>query len=309
MRERVRYPPTVQRQKWVNSDKDPIIIPAFGFQDFWTSEYYDAKKGDAIEAIVLRDRHGCESLDLRCKELLRSLNPKKSDVLENPTGRIVVPTLNYFAELKFYGFDLPPLEGDAGAVIKALDDLRRSSEIAVKLRAEAIISALQPIVSNIVTVSGLAPKAATTPSVPGSGVTAPPAFENACARRRSIFGSIGANDWNPAEGGPYLYVSLGVIDSHIDEKHCDFVRDQIHASITPLGDANKLEEAARGECDIAVIPDPKEDAHGTHVAGIIAARSDSKIGSGIYPFTDIYSYELDLSNATAFAKSSENYKY
>jgi hypothetical protein len=291
--------------KWGASNDEPLIIPAIDFQSLWTPEYYTAKKGDTMEAIVLRDRRGCANLDSQCKEILRSLNPEKGDVVENPSGRIVVPTLNYFAELKLEGTNLPVVSDKAGDSLKELDTLRMSSDESTKRRAEAVFSAVKPVVPNIVAVSGVSSNAATTaPASSSPSDAATPAYKAALVRRQAIFKSIGVHGWDLRRDGPPLFVNVALIDSRIDEQHCDFYPGQIRRSITPLGSANKTEDnEMRGECDLVLIPKPSVTVHGTHVAGIMSAKIESRIGPGMYPFTTVYSYELDLGDAKTFLQS------
>jgi subtilisin family serine protease len=98
-------------------------------------------------------------------------------------------------------------------------------------------------------------------------------------------------------------VNVALIDSPRDEKHCDFYPGQIQRSITrPAANGSETGEA-RGECDLVLIPQPSVTVHGTHVAGIMSARVESRIGPGVYPFTTIYSYEVDLSDAKTFLPS------
>jgi subtilisin family serine protease len=291
--------------KWTRADNDPLIIPALNFGMLWTPEYYNAKKGDTIEGIVLRDRRGCETLDSRCKDILHSLNPGKGDIVESPSGRIVVPTRNYFTEVKLQGVDLPLVSDDSGEAIKELKDLQLSPNESTKRRAEAVFSAVKPMIPNIVAVSGARPNASTnTIASPNPGPPTAPAYEAARARRQSIFKLVGG-DWDPTLGGPYLWVNVALIDSRIDAKHCDFYPDQVHLSITPLGSTFRpQEEETRGECGLVLVPKPNLAVHGTHVAGIIAAKVGAKIGAGVFPFTKIYSYELDLGNAKTFLQSA-----
>jgi len=292
--------------KWTSSDNEPLVIPAIDFESLWTPEYYSAKRGDTIEGIVLKDRQGCVRLDPQCKEILRNLNPEKGDVVENPNGRIVVPTLNYFAEVKLRGINLPIFSDKSADALKELDILRTSPDEPTKVRAEALFSAVKPVVPNIVGVSGASSNTAlNAPVSPNLSSADKPAYEAALVRRRAIFKSVGADGWDPAKELAPLWVDVALIDGRIDDKHCDFYPGQVQRSIFfPGANSNKPEEdKPRGECDLLLVSIPSVSIHGTHVAGILSAKADSRIGPGMYPFTTIHSYELDLGDAKIFLQS------
>lgn len=109
--------------KWHNKPGDSILLPVINFEKVVLPKPYQKKKNDTIRSIVVNDRGGCVSLDARCERYLQALNRTRQGFMEPAyEGKILVPTATYRAEVELEqvdpkntkGFVLPPENASTG---------------------------------------------------------------------------------------------------------------------------------------------------------------------------------------------------
>lgn len=245
--------------KWTNHKTEKITLPDIRFKKLVVPKPYFKSEGDTIENIVLRDRNGCESLDERCLNYLKNLNRSSEGFLSpDYSGIILVPTANYQADIQLVKghpkeYLIPPISSE-NTNIKGLHDMPK-----------AMLNLRKYIVPHVT----IAPqnRKEVEPKIQGTKQVV----------RKLIAFPKGVKIHNIAP--------VGVFDRSVYIEHCDFheniefipSNDEGRAII--FGNEDKVQHGKSRleliECtqtENAASPMFARD-HGTHIVGIIGART------------------------------------
>ena len=285
--------------RWTNKKGSAFYLPDISFEEGINIEFYDKKRGDRIENIVVRDRRGCDQYDGECQNLLYVLNSDQEgyDSIDF-AGKIQVPTLALTAvidldcrevqrgdQLRDGGFcagasvSLPVPEEDAD-----------HKEIAYPLgdSEKALVRDLGKGHNSLTGMFRAPFGGFKVQSRPPQQVDKEAYYQ---AHQKTMFARIKfpfitepvPNKYRKSIRGPTV---VGVIDKKVQANHCDL----------PTGDSLRLFEVRpgdlqRGEEDSTCNDLPRDGHtnidHGTHVVGLIAGQLNGIGIAGLNPFSSI----------------------
>jgi hypothetical protein len=257
----VRMEKGVPAVRWTKLTDAEVLIPDLRLQAVEQVQTYKKKRGDRLSTIVVEERMGCAIYDAVCSAKVKHLNPNQTKLKVESEGWILVPATGYQATIPLAA---PAVKDVAnGAISEKLGVPRDAAERFIK---------------NVI-VAPAAVKANADEKLDGTSV-----------RLGQISKII---RYHPLERSEDRILSIGLVDSQPDLKHCAFNLSVIASRkqlIEYVGGVRRPIEWRQGQqpssCGPASTLSLKEDDHGTHLLGLWFADKTSSMGSGMLPLTD-----------------------
>jgi subtilisin family serine protease len=279
------------RIKWENKKDDVLILPSIDFTVSTVPKPYTKSRGERMDTIVLRKRQGCKDYDSECRQVIRNLNPRFPDVLDSGfAGEVMVPTLAVDALVPAVAEEatatahaaslvnflsapssLSTTPGPhAGQESKCVNNKSGTCYEVTPLRPRPLSASFSNYVPQISFIAKGEGEMATQPAFDSSAYSL--WFD------RSI-------NWTPPP--TTIAVWVGVFDTKVDKLHCAFEKGKD----IDVHNRTAFALPPRSTCGTTSrLPNPVID-HGTHVAGIIAARPTQNGPGGVDPFAQVVTYE------------------
>jgi subtilisin family serine protease len=296
---------------WSGGVGTTYTLPAVTFDSYRTPNIYQKKSGELVPDIVVNKVWGCVRFDQACRDVIAHLNPS----LKNPfdpsyAGPLVLPTfavktrVDGLEALKVTPNTPTAAQQAAGQATPQIQKQAADEQRKKVLREEAIHELYR---------SGkTADKPASTQSIQKNIPSSSPyRIESSHlpdfhygTHQQQLFRLIR----HPLDQGsldPGVYrnkVVVAVIDGWVDPTHCEFVgagavqKFKNRPRPAPPSDASPA--PINTTCADPVVDGVPTD-HGTHVAGLIAAKINGIGIVGINPFAHIVTYEADDSQPFA----------
>src|SRR5437773_7913149 len=256
-----------------------LCLPELAVGKYFTSRTipYDARQ-HKLGDIVTNQTGGCETLDDRCRAVLRNLNEGKggegTPFATNYSGRLRVPVRVQTLTLPVFSLT------HYGALTEALDTLIAAPwRIGGKSFEQANIDYTVPSAAR-----------AQFHNPQGGWLEPVGGYMDALKAMSYPFTSAAdIQDLRP--------VTVGIWDFRVDEEHCEFVDASgkaigIPEPMSPRAPTDGTSLAVTTNCGETRGINRQLYDHGTHVAGIIGARINGHGIAGVNPKALLWTYEL-----------------
>jgi len=278
--------------------RERIVLPDLLFDDAVNVVPYEKTSKKTLHEIVVKELEGCKELDERCRNFILFHNREDKRVLgDSYIGTIKLP-------VRVSRIELPLLRVTArrGPTATQVQDTGT-------LTRPAALDPVPVVAPSFNFLRRSLPMAPVRQQSNGTAGT-PTTLEEMQANRTEVLRLIG----HPLSQGkkivPNHVVHVGVVDSWTDTEHCDLNPMLVRYSKPLPGSEDKYRWKPpagtpppppkwQPPCGVPIPSALPVQDHGTHVLGLIASRSDSKIGSGVQPAPYVVSIEAVDQKANA----------
>jgi subtilisin family serine protease len=303
------------RTQWRPQPSMSLLIPDVRLASDieWFAVQKDAHT--SVESIVVDELGGCEQFDDRCRKLLLFYNRTIGDKLFDAaySGSIALPVLTLVVSTNVRSATEIPGNPNAPPPIVTTDsqitlqpvpesNLKSTESFKVLHGVEAQGNSgvgtpiqennvLKQLNNNVLPKVTIAPFQESQSPQPGAAIYP----QDVDGYRTDLDKLLAVPDTLRHMPFPSEFekkISVGVIDSHIDDKHCAFQSGQIAV----LNPSAVQYDSPAAKCDLRTDSNEQRD-HGTHVTGIIASHfgnGASIVPVGLNPYAQIYSMEVNL---------------
>ncbi|WP_250519627.1 S8 family serine peptidase [Caballeronia sp. NCTM1] len=254
---------------WKKAENIAIRVPDVSMEADSVIRVYKKSAGDRIENIIVKDREGCETFDAACRDLVKKLNDDVTGKKLAPSyeGNLLVPSKSFTSKISSDFLSEPGLATPGKGSAASNSGVAGASQTQLYLDKD--------IKNNILMrLSPLGPQAVSST-----------ADDTPAKLDRDLLSKLISNVNQKSDR-----TEIGLMDGVVDVGHCDFAQDiQVLAN-----DFSALDRSPM-KCGSVVEIEPEiRKNHGTHVAGLLAAKRGALSGTGINPDAKIFVVSFDV---------------
>lgn len=301
---------------WQLQEGSSLLLPGIKFRTFVRWIPYVKYGSRSIDDIVTNELQGCEALDSKCRLSIMNFNRKGEEVFEQGFGGeggivLSLPVISARAEVDIGSAGESPSTGppitlprpNGSVTLEKQEPLRGSSEPNVPERFKLSPPAISlPRLGNLNDVVRQLDRNLLAPPKIRIDSTNLVLSEDLSVHQTRFGKGLVLPYNSPASYPSKLRWPVGVLvmDQWVDDTHCALVRTPGMAPPSRAVDIRNLATRSiqsRANCneesDASIAGD-----HGTHVTGIIAARTADGALWGVNPFAQVYTREINPSEST-----------
>jgi hypothetical protein len=283
--------------RWQSLAGKSLLLPAIRFEEQrrWATVYKSSTR--TLADLVERELRGCPQLDRRCAESIGLANRKEGDKVLAPgyEGPVSLPLLRLQARLNVATADELAKSGASPEMVTldrpagALRLIREPGGMGYKIVMESLAAFEAKPASDLNVLFREIGKnlvGSAQGSIQSDGPTR--LFtDDFQSSQQNLMRHIGIAWQKPEDYPPYAKAAaVAVFDRWVDGDHCAF--DTPRVKVNNIG-ARSAD--SRHQCDHELKAN-EDDDHGTHVAGLVGARSQGSFG--VNPFAKVVTFEVDL---------------